>query len=312
MYYFCTFKLKTKNMKKLFISVLAVVTFGASAQDVNFKSKRGENMLPEKGDWALGFSTDGIFEYLGNAFNGDTNNNAPTVGFSNTVDNGFRGRFVGKYFTSDKSAYRVVFNLQSIGTGSEFSNTTADDTFILTPGVPVPNVNVTDVLTEDVTNSSTEFSIGVGKEWRRGKTRLQGFYGADILLFFSSGKSTLDRNEQRVTNVVTPAQTITEIERTEQTVKFGSGFGVGAEAFIGAEYFLFPKIAIGAQYTYGARFISQGEGKQTNVVTNSTDDTLATPRFESDVTTTVNNTPSNYNRGLTGVGGVSSNLTLHF
>ncbi len=303
---------KKLNMKKLFISILAVVTFGANAQDVNFKSKRGENMLPEKGDWALGFSTDGIFEYLGNAFNGDTNNNAPTVGFSNTVDNGFNGRFVGKYFTSDKSAYRVVFNLATVGTGSEFSSTSADNTVVLTPGVPAPNVVITDILKQDITNSSTEFSIGVGKEWRRGKTRLQGFYGADILLFFSSASATSDRTEETQVNIITPAQAITDIERTERDVKFGSGFGVGAEAFIGAEYFLFPKIAIGAQYTYGARYISQREGKQTDVVTESTNDTLATPVFESTVETSVIKTPSTYTRGLTGVGIVSINLTLHF
>ncbi len=280
-----------------------------NAQD--FKSKRGENMLPEQGDWAIGFNADGIFEYVGNAFNGNVANNAPTVNYSK----GFEGSFVGKYFTSDKSAYRVIFNLETVGTTQKLSTSTADNTIVNTPALPAPNVVVVDVLQTERKQSFTEISLGFGKEWRRGKTRLQGFYGADVLLIYQSSSDTNNRYEEELTTVVAPAQTIKNIVQTDIDTKFGSAFGIGAQGFIGAEYFLFPKIAIGAQYTYGARYISQSEGVKTTVVTNSTNNSLPVapaPAFQSVVTTDVDKTPSGSASGLTGVGVVSINLTLHF
>ena len=55
-------------MKKIILTVAAVFAFGAvNAQDL--KSKKGENYLPVSGDWAIGFNADGLFNYVGNAFN---------------------------------------------------------------------------------------------------------------------------------------------------------------------------------------------------------------------------------------------------
>lgn len=301
-------------MKRLFIAALAVVTFGATAQDVNFKSKRGENLLPEKGDWALGFSTDGIFEYLGNAFNGNTANNAPTVGISKTINNDFKGRFVGKYFTKDKVAYRVVFNLKVESNNTKLENTTPDPstTVVTVPVTPAPNVVGTIFKSDETQISNTEFSVGLGKEWRRGKTRLQGFYGTDVLLFVSSSSSKITNYKEVNATSTTPAGTLKVIDDDTFETKSGVGVGFGVEGFIGAEYFLFPKIAIGAQYTYGARYIKQGAGESNSVIKNSTQDSFATPTLTSDVTTTSANTASNSKAGLTGVGVVSLNLTLHF
>jgi hypothetical protein len=305
-------------MKKLFIAALAVVTFGANAQDVNFKSKRGEYMLPEKGDWALGFSTDGVFEYLGNAFNGNTGNNAPTVGTSKIVDNGFKGKFVGKYFTKDKAAYRIVFNLATTSITDTKETNTADNTVVITPAPTTPPNFVTNTITNTSDKlSGSEFSIGIGKEWRRGKTRLQGFYGADVLLFFSSLSRTEVSNTEILTTINNPApapsQTIKNIDIIDKSTKYGGGFGFGLEGFIGAEYFLFPKIAIGAQYTYSARYFSTSAGNITTVTTSSDNDSLANPAFTSTVTTNVVKTnPKVNDSGLSGVNVVSMNLTLHF
>ena len=40
-------------------------------------------------------------------------------------------------------------------------------------------------------------------------------------------------------------------------------FGIGVRGFIGAEYFIFPKIAIGAEYGWGIGYQMSGKGKQT-------------------------------------------------
>ena len=233
-------------MKKIILAAVAVFAFGsANAQELDLKSKRGENFLPEAGDWAVGFNADGVFSYVGNAFNGTDGNDAPSVGFQNA------GTFVGKKFITDKSAYRVVANF-AVGSNS------------VTTG------------TEKLTFSEFKLAAGLGKEWRKGKTRLQGFYGADALLNVSSAKF-------KETNT-----------GYEKTTKDGLAFGLGVQGFLGAEYFIFPKMAIGAQYTYGVNVNVQGKGKIEQTGQPSADTEKA----------------SSFNIG--GVGVTSINLTLHF
>ena len=224
-------------MKKIILTVAAVFALSfANAQDL--KSSKGENYLPEAGDWAVGFNADGLFNYVGNAFN-HTANTAPSVTYQNA------GTFVGKKFTTATEAYRVIANFQ-VNSGSE-----------------------TNAAGNKATNSSFALMAGLGKEWRKGKTRLQGFYGADAMLGISSGSST---------------------DAAGVETKNGMGFSIGAQGFLGAEYFLFPKISIGAQYTYGLSITSQAAREVGGVKTT--------------------NATSGFNLG--GVGVSSINMTLHF
>ena len=232
-------------MKKIILTAAAVFAFSfANAQDL--KSKKGEPYLPEAGDWAIGFNADGIFKYVGNSLNGKTDNLAPSVGFQNA------GTFVGKKFITDKTAYRVLVNF-AVGSKS-----------------------VTDPSGFKTVDSKFDLQAGLGKEWRRGKTRLQGFYGADAMLMLSSNKKK---------------ETDTGYEFVD---KSGMTFGIGAQGFIGAEYFLFPKMSIGAQYTYGVNIKTTGA----RTITETGEDTIKEGKG-SDI-------------NLGGVGVSSINLTLHF
>lgn len=246
-------------MKQLLVTAIAVLSLTmVNAQDL--KSKKGEAYLPAEGDWAISFNADGIFKYAGNAFNGNLDNAAPSLSF--LTDNAF----VGKKFTSEKMAYRVVANLG-------FGSTTTNDV-----------VGLND---EEISRSSFNLTAGFGKEWRKGSTRLQGFYGADALISLNSGSS-----ETTTTEIVTE----TFVSSTE--VKNGLGFGLGVQSFLGAEYFIFPKFAIGAQYTYRVGFDMQGESEITDKIGTS-----------NPVTTEVK---GNSSFGLGNVGITSINLTLHF
>ncbi len=245
-------------MKKLLFAAIAVFTFSATnAQEL--VSKKGENYLPEAGDWAISFNADGIFNYIGNSFNGNTGNTAPNV---NYIRN---NSFVGKKFTSDKNAYRVVANL---GFGSN-TNTTPSG-----------------LSTIETKNSGFDLAAGLGKEWRKGTTRLQGFYGADALVTISSNK-----------NEVTDTDTATGTLNNSVETKSGLGLGLGVQGFIGAEYFIFPKFALGAQYTYRVGFDLQGASETTVNVGGTS-------------TTTDGGKATNF--GLGNVGIASVNLTLHF
>jgi hypothetical protein len=248
-------------MKKIILTVAAVfaLTF-ANAQDI--KSSKGENYLPEAGDWAIGFNADGLFKYAGNMFSQAGNNDAPSVNFQNEsyFQNGNAATFVGKKFITDKMAYRVMANFY-VNSGSSG-----------------------DAAASAGEKKETNFGLkaGLGKEWRRGKTRLQGFYGADLYLSFTSNKTT---NTKTVSLVNTA-----NFERTESSNRFG----LGARGCLGAEYFLFPKISIGAQYTYGLDINVTGATKVTQT---------GSPDSESGKSTNIN---------LGKVGVTSVNMTLHF
>ena len=249
-------------MKKIILSAIALCAFTfANAQDI--KSSKGENYLPEAGDWAIGFNADGLFNYVGNAFNKDKNA-APSVDFQKS------GTFVGKKFTSATEAYRVVVNFAFA------SNESLDAPKNVSGDLIVPTGTFTNT-PQTYKTSGFDLYAGLGKEWRKGKTRLQGFYGADAYLRYTSYKYTATAPEGG----------------KDQTYEPGSKIGLGVNGFIGAEYFLFPKISIGAQYTYGL-----------NISSNSA------PKFDNGTTSSEGKKSSEFSLG--GVNVASINMTLHF
>jgi hypothetical protein len=266
-------------MKKIIFTTLTVLAFGfANAQEI--KSSKGENYLPESGDWAIGFNANNVFRYIGNSFNGSLNNAAPTVNYQKDV------AFVGKKFITSKSAYRVIANLG-------FRNNFSPKDTIITAIIGTATTNTIN----KTTTTGFDLKVGLGKEWRRGKTRLQGFYGADALITLNSGSTT-----NNVSATTTTGTTVTNAT-IETVTKSGFGFGFGVQGFLGAEYFLFPKISIGAQYTYGVGLLYRGKVN----VTTTTSATGATGTSNSQ-----DQKDSAFGFNLGSVGVESINLTLHF
>jgi hypothetical protein len=256
-------------MKKVFLSIV-LLAFVSSiiAQDViestetkevgSLVSKKGEPFLPESGDWAISFDASPIFTYVGNAFNGNTFNNAPGADFLNQNQT-----IVGKLFLDDQTAIRALVR---IGFGSIKDKeliANADPGAFTYPATP-PTVE------DSWTQKNTTIGIGGGYELRRGKTRLQGYFGGDAMIWVSSSSDTYEYGNG-VTDVLAPQAISTDFggnyvtdpygnDGRLLTAKSGMTFGVGVRGFIGAEYFIFPKIAIGAEYGWGIGFESTGKG----------------------------------------------------
>ena len=205
-------------MKKILLSAVAVLAFSfANAQEL--VSSKGENYLPKEGDWSIGFKANNVLNFVGNAFNSSTNS------IGNFESNGIG--FVGKIFTTDNTADRYIADLS-------FNFVKPKDR------EAQPSFNL---------------AVGYGKEWRKGTTRLQGYYGADAFLGLGSTTTKTFDSDKKVA-----------------TVESNFGFGIGAQGFVGAEYFIFPKVALGAQYTYGVTLgynSTKNEIKATNTSTDS-------------------------------------------
>ena len=238
-------------MKKQITTVamaLALGLFTVNAQDLT--SKKGEPILPEEGDWGIGVDATPFLNYAGNFFGKTNNNNAPTFDFLTSNQT-----IVGKYFKDATTAYRAAIRL---GFGS--NSTTA---LVQQDGQSDPNVTVEDKRTV----SGNGFGLSGGIEFRKGKTRLQGYYGGELGIFFGGGKEKYTYGNAFSSTNTSPTTTnfgsnIIGPARVTET-KFGSTFQFGLRGFIGAEYFVLPKMSIGGEFGWGLSFTSVGQGQVT-------------------------------------------------
>ena len=177
-------------MKKLLL-LLLLISHISHSQDL--KSKIGENILPESGDWSLGMSADPFFNFFSDVLTGNNSSlNVPSFG-----DDLY---FYMKHFVSEDKAIRYTF-------GANF------DTHLET----------------------WSMGLGYGIENRRGSTRLQGMWGYNG--FIGIGEKFDSSDWLSIPTII---------------YEDGYNMHIMTALFVGCEYFFLPKIAIGAEYHYGA------------------------------------------------------------
>jgi len=226
---------------KLILTIALLATYSFSAQDLT--SKRGENFLPEEGEWAIGLDAAPFLNYAGNLFNsGNTN---PVANFPNSINT-----IYGKMFITPTSAYRAKIR---IGFNSVTNRAFTED-------ATDPMATVED--TEKV--SSTFIGIGAGMEKRRGNSRLQGVYGAEAFIWFSGQNRTYEYGNELTATNTTNSNAFDPIFDGVTESNSGSTFGIQLRGFLGAEYFILPKISLGAEYGWGLAFSSAGDGETTS------------------------------------------------
>ncbi len=201
-------------------------------------TKKGEAILPESGDWAISIDASPILRYVGNLVGSSGTNSAPVFNFLSGNQT-----ILGKYYVDSEKAYRL-------GALLGFASNTSVSKVLYIP-TPEPIYYVDDVST----TSNTNIGLTFGMEWRKGKTRLQGFYGAEAGLAVSS--SSTSKTYGNNLSSYNPWSRLVEN-------KSGTSFGLGFRGFIGAEYFLFPKIAIGGEFGWGLMLSTVGEGTSTS------------------------------------------------
>ncbi|MCC7302910.1 MAG: hypothetical protein IT233_09720 [Bacteroidia bacterium] len=302
-------------MKKTML-VLAVAFAASSAFAQDLTSKKGEPYLPETDDWCVSIEATPLLDFLGNALNGNTSNNSPTWNFLNN-----NLIITGKMFKDEKTAYRATIRLGMHN--HSYTNLVGKDFSTAT----FPTV---DVVEDKLKMGGTFVGLGGGMEMRRGKTRLQGVYGADLLIWMNSYKAAYEYG-----NVMSPTNTASTTTTPESTdwgtldfanfapgvvtagplgargteFKSGSTIGFGVRGFIGAEYFIFPKISIAGEFGWGLGFSKSGGGTSSYETVGGVTPTVGT------VTTETGKSSAfviDVDQNAFGTGNASLRLNLHF
>lgn len=294
----------------LFLSVFKIVL----AQDLT--SHQGEVILPEAKDWSFGidatkFIKNAKFDFL---------TSAQTI--------------TGKYFIDPKTAYR--FGLR-IGYNNWTTKTYVTDKVAATSSVQAYPAAVA-VKENAWRRSAMAVGLSAGIEKRRGKTKLQGLYGAEGGFFISSASDkfsygnglnpspltpvdvdTTDAMRSPVLgaadniNMAPPIQGVKGGARVRQR-KNGVAFSIAARVFIGAEYFVLPKMSVGGEFGWGAAYslVGRSETVYESIGSSTVPGASAVPTVKQ---TTVDGSQSstviidNSNVGI--LGGLSASLRLN-
>ncbi|MDR1865126.1 MAG: hypothetical protein LBR08_06080 [Bacteroidales bacterium] len=251
-------------MKKIIIlfGLCLCAGFSATAQDGENTdnvpvNKRGIAILPKAGDHVIGVSADPFLVYLGNFFGKTTTNASPEFKWDDVT-------FYGKYFLEDNRAIRAKLR---VGYSSDQTKY-----FITNDHISANDPLNPDATTADVVKTGTQgLGLSAGYEFRLGRGRLQGFYGAEVSLGYDKenitytyGNPMTDVNQAPTTfdDTTNPPTEAHKSSRATET-KGGLAVNAGLGGFIGVEYFFAPKISIGGEFGLGLSFSSKAQDETT-------------------------------------------------
>ena len=246
-------------MKKFIGVSLALVFSAASIAQSNdqVQNKNGVDMMPVSGEIGVGMNALPILNYFGNAFNGNAGNF--NMGGDKFVNYWGANTIYGKYMLSDDNAVRAQIRIGQYN--NNWYNWVTDDT-----------KNDPDSLVMDSYSTQSSFyNIGAGYEFRRGKTRLKGIYGGEVMYMFQR-TTAAQYSYGNTYGLGNPAPTATTwgpggavmsegaIAERMVHVEGGNWHGAGLRGFLGVEYYIAPKICLGTEFGWAFTWGAQGEG----------------------------------------------------
>ncbi|MEI7663616.1 MAG: hypothetical protein WCK34_15515 [Bacteroidota bacterium] len=249
-------------MKK--ISLLLVIGFLCMSivNGQELTSKKGFPILPEKGDIGLSVDAAPFFGFIGNMFHGTSASASPSWSFPGLGDNIPTYTLQVKKFTDPKTALRTRVRIGYLMDSKK--NTIADQLDTSPP--------IEDLVNDKWTRSELNVVLGAGIEKRQGKGRVQGYMGAMANIVLGSKSNSYTYGNAFTADHLNPLSTIIPWQQgsngsyTSGTVSSrvlksadGFSFGFGANAFLGVEYFIAPKISLGGEFSWG--FLLKFTGK---------------------------------------------------
>lgn len=252
-----------KKIKIISVALLAFMVIPLFAQENEAQAnKTASDFLPVAGEYSIGINANPILNFLGNAFNGhDARNTIGDLGGQallepplGTMPNAFPLiSIMGKYMMTDNFALRANVGL--------ILNRKNDNVYVLDDQAlaldPLSFAKVID--SRRVANNGGSFSFG--GEYRVGKRKVQGIFGASALYAFSLtsttykyGNAITEVNQAPTTNgVITPGVypfALSSAYPNARTIEDFSTTGnhtLGLVGSVGVEWFVAPKIALGCE-----------------------------------------------------------------
>ena len=217
------------------------------------ENKNGLPILPDSGEFALGVCASPFLSYAGNFFNGTSGNPSAYFDFITNYT------IYGKYFLNPNKAIRGKIRIGKNNYTTK--NIIVDDANVVSD----PDATVEDKQKVSITN----VVLGVGMECRRGKTRVQGFYGAEVEIGFEGYKEKYEYGNAFSSTNTTPTTTTMWANPNPGSpqsnrildYKEGREIGFGIRVFAGVEYFVAPKFSIGGEFGWGPSIWLTGEGE---------------------------------------------------
>lgn len=253
-------------MKKLLliavaVCMLPVAAFAQEAADKKAEEKAPKVYLPEKGDWSISFDVAPILKYAGNLFNGNTNNTLESLGGQPITDgmDGYKKEDIapnisisGKYMLTNEWALRanVGFMVRSNTTQAYVQDDKAAELN------PLSDAKVIDYKTDQKHGAS----LLLGAEYRKGKKRVQGVFGAGLLFGLQKTQTSYKYgNELTDLNQAPTSAWNNGADYRIDTQKTASDVFVGLAGSAGVEWFVAPKISLGAEVNLSLYYIFGGQ-----------------------------------------------------
>lgn len=249
-------------MKKT-VFLIAMLMIGsqfhvAQAQDV-LTNKKGKVMLPENGDWSVSVDATSFLQFAADLAHvgGEMGATPPT--FLGLNDAAETYSISGRQFISATQARRASVRV--------FADN-AMKSQMVNPNGFVPQAwpnDVSDDQVKDVMRSRNNMiALGYGMEYRKGTRRLQGYYGYEAMIAIESKGTGYKYGNDLATTGFTSHDfgdgNVSGTQRTTQT-REGMNVAIGGRGFLGAEYFVVPKVSIGGEFGLGAGIYRDFGGK---------------------------------------------------
>ena len=213
-------------MKKiLMVAALAATSIVAAQAQSEFKPKAGD-VTTDVSLFANGLFANPTALYKGNVASGVS---------SNKFDLSTVGVLKGRYFFQDDLALRLSLGLSSPSVKSTLEETNHS-------------------LENKYRATTLYFGLGVEKHFT-GTDRLSPYVGAE--LHVGSYTTNAESNDTRTVGTI--------VTKTNQQIKAAPGFTFGGGLFMGADYYIAPKVFLGLEA--GLNIDAYSLGKTTNITT---------------------------------------------
>jgi hypothetical protein len=248
--FICSKSLKTKKIKMkktIIILLICLIGFPVLAQDepvaepVNEPVVELNDYLPNTGDIAIGLEATPFFNFVGNMFNG-TEDNSLDLG-DNTL--------YFRYYLKRDAAIRVAFRINSDGGSSE--NYVRDDAAFFAD--PLSQDKVIDKYNYTENN----FEIRLGYQMFRNYKRFRGYFGGDLGYQYYKYKYNYEYGNKMTELNPNPTNAWGFGSPRPLEYNYAAEHGIGAGAFVGVEYYFFPKVCIGGEF--GLTYYTSFEGQ---------------------------------------------------